>query len=409
MFRLHSLKKSLCAAIAGALIALAFAGCAQSGDTDAEREYVPAESPIIRSFTPYKAPPSIKAGAREVKSPVTPKSIIYENGIVLRQVEIDMSDDKSASFDTDAEGGETAEKLNVTGGSINYFIVDGLIDKDVEKKINDTIYDTVMGLYYEKLPPYRGIRSFDFSNFTFEKNIYTRECGNFSNILSLVVTLNVYGTINDGGYDSIYISDFVPLNFDLRTGEQFPLSDMFADNVDYKELVNAQIADSIVKNNLSADNRSTDNDYYYFYDAEYSLISPFKGISDDQKFAVSEYCIDLYFDYNTPEFDTCTSYDSYMSYSPAYFTIPYSKPEISEAVAVFDRFDTDEVITENPGKRVFSVSNYPVKTMSNYYSPEDLGFADEDYQYTTIDAYASVPVDINNETLSAATTPPTRV
>jgi hypothetical protein len=53
MFRLNRSLKPLCIAAAGALIAAAFAGCAQSGTEEKPREYVSAESPIVRSFEAY--------------------------------------------------------------------------------------------------------------------------------------------------------------------------------------------------------------------------------------------------------------------------------------------------------------------------------------------------------------------
>ncbi|MBQ3378925.1 MAG: hypothetical protein IJG50_03565 [Clostridia bacterium] len=395
MFRLHKSIKPLAAALAGALILAALFGCAQSNGKE-QREYVSIESPIIRSAAPYKAPASLKDGANKVTVPVTPERIIYTNGLVLNQADVEM--DESAQK-ADGSSSETGA-LVFSEGRIHYYIASGLLDKEVETKINDTIYDTVLELYNAKLPPYRGIRAVDFSRYTFEKEVYVRECANFSNILSLLVTLNVYGSYEDDDvYDSVFIGDAVPLNFDLRTGEQFPLSDMFADDADYKEIINAQIADYLAKNNMSAGDGPGEGEFYE-YDSNLSLVYPFKGISDDMKFSVSEYGIELIFDYNTPEFDTSYYYEAYKSFNPAYFNISYSEPEVSEAIGVFSRFETQDSIYENTRAEEFIVSNYPVKSTDAYYSPNDLGFNDEDYQYTNVNMYASIPCDISDDALS---------
>ena len=393
MFRLNRSLKPLCIAAAGALIAAAFAGCAQSGTEEKPREYVSAESPIVRSFEPYKAPQSLKSGANKVTSPVTPKHIIYENGIVLHDAEVDMSDEASEASD--------AEGLHFKEGNIRYYVVDGLKDKEVQKKINDTIYNTAMELYNAKLPPYRGIRTADFSPYELQKNVYIRECANFSNVLSLVVEASVYGNYDEGeNYGSIDVVEVMPLNFDLRTGEQFSLSDVFADDVDYKEIINGLIADYLAKNNISAGD-SPSEALMYDYGSNLSLVTPFRGISDDVKFSVNEYCVELIFDYNTPEFDTSYSNGMYSGWSPAYYSVAFNLPEVSQAAAIFSRFDTEENIYENERTVEFAVSNYPVKTTDEYYSPSDVGFDDGDYQYTNVDLYASIPAEIENETLSA--------
>ncbi len=396
MFRLHNSVKPLCGALAGALVFAALFGCAQSNE-GGQREYVSAESPLIRSASAYEAPASLRDGANKVIAPVTPARTVYSNGLTFHQADVDMTDDAPQS--ENAQTGNS-QSLKITGGNIHYVIVDGLLDEDVEKKINNTIYDTVLGLYNAKLPPYRGIRTVDFSRYTFEKEVYVRECANFSNILSLLVTLNVYGSHeDDDDYDSVYVVDAVPLNFDLRTGEQFPLSDMFADNADYKDVINAQIADYLAKNNMSAGDGPGEGEFYE-YESNLSLVSPFKGISDDMKFTVDSYGVELIFDYDTPEFNTSYAFDYYKNFSPAYFYVRYSVPEVSQSIGVFERFETDNSLYENKRTPTFEVSNYPVKSKSAFFSPSDFGFDDDDYQYYTVDLYENIPVEIENGELS---------
>lgn len=189
----------------------------------------------------------------------------------------------------------------------NYLVIDGLKNEDVEAKINARFSEVYNEMAYgDYIPPYRGIRqklrSVDnTAGSYYERSISMDESFNCNNILSVTATCSVSGYGPDEDM-LIYYSYTVPMNFDLSTGDELVLSDLFFEDTDYIELLSKKMDEYIMLNGF--DNTT---DFVEWDETEMqqplSLVSPFTGIKPEQKFYVS-YAggIVLLLDFDTPEF-----------------------------------------------------------------------------------------------------------
>lgn len=227
----------------------------------------------------------------------------------------------------------TNEEENI---SVNHQIctVSGLKDKNVEQKINDRIREVYEELIASDLPPYRGIKKKIPENALMaEDYVYISEEANYNNILSLSLQRNTtYAIPNENGsylrapegyyMNTEYVTDSRTLNFDLNTGEEFSLIDVFADDSDYMALLNDAVAEEL---------RITDaqEEEYYIRWGGIKLTESFKGLSHDQKFCVTPYSVRLFFDYSTPQYYL----DGFWAHS-----IDVSFGNLNGEVAVTERF-----------------------------------------------------------------------
>jgi len=222
-----------------------------------------------------------------------------------------------------------------------YFQISGLKDKVVETRINEEIkalYEQMLPYVTgETLPPYRGINAAVHENMVFSDTYLSLTLQfNCNNVLS------VYARAS-GGYKSlpheqVYFSAVETLNFDLNSGETFLVADVFVNDIDALELINAFIADEIRSSSMEAD-----MGWY----RSFSVVSPFKGIRHDQKFYLDNYGLNIVLDYNNPEFD--------LGFNEGIITIPF-KPDYGK-IAITERFcDKDDYIyvRDIVGKRFFS-------------------------------------------------------
>ena len=220
--------------------------------------------------------------------------------------------------------------------SYAYIKVSGLMDKAVEKSINDRIKAVYDELRVQDLPPYRGIKTKIPEGSTLQsESIYADVTGNFNNILSII--LSKHSSYQDPDskvsekdpsyYDgNKFFSEMETLNFDLNTGEEIKLKDLFCDNVDHMELINDQMSKYLSKS------YADEEGYFVGMYGELKQVESFKGLSKDQKFAISPYGIVLLFDYRTPQFDTGS-----MAVSPSFYF-----SDLGDNLAVTQRFYDDE-------------------------------------------------------------------
>jgi hypothetical protein len=141
------------------------------------------------------------------------------------------------------------------------------------------------------------------------------------------------------------------LTFDLNTGNEITLADVFADNVDYLALLNNAVMKDL--NEVSAQ----DEGYFTRWHG-LKLAESFKGLSPDQKFFLDAYGINLIFDYDTPEF--------YLSdFMAQTIHIPYEN--LNRSVAIMKRFyDEREKIFTSEDEEVKSLiysgyTNIPIQ------------------------------------------------
>ncbi len=188
--------------------------------------------------------------------------------------------------------------------------ITGLKDAEVEKKINERLTESYEQARSGEQPPYRGIKTLipEGSQLIWD-NVSMNIYGSFNNVLS--VMLNRYASyavpdasgtiveISPGGYRDVQsFSTMDCLNFDLNTGEEIRLEQVFTDNSDYPGLLNRIIDEKLLQAQASEEG--------YFDMNLYNLkqVKPFTGVVSDQAFFLSDYGLSLIFDYRTAEFET---------------------------------------------------------------------------------------------------------
>lgn len=233
-----------------------------------------------------------------------------------------------------------------------YVTVSGLRDEAVQQKINDRIKEVYDGLRVQDLPPYRGIRVLvpEGSHMESER-INANVTGNFNHILSIMFYKEasylpsglggLSGSIDYGLLQ--YVSEMETLNFDLNTGEEFELAELFCDNVAPAELLSDWMSAFLAR-------QQADEEQYYpgSYWGDIKLAESFKGVGENQKFCVYPYGIALVFDYLTPQLDTGRRAAAPVA----------SFGDLGETLAVSERF-----FRENGAERIFTSDKPPVKAL----------------------------------------------
>ena len=175
--------------------------------------------------------------------------------------------------------------------------VSGLKDKTVEKKINDKIADVIKtyGTNKDYIPPFvgsklRGTKA-TFFDCTVD-NVLNRD-----NVLSLEIHI----TRNVGnGYNASSFSECIPLNFDLRTGDEIKITDLFQNEEQGLYFLYAFVK-NYIKNYNALD--ELDETAGIVLDDFVQFTSVPKSFSKDQRFELNhnENALYLIFDYHNPE------------------------------------------------------------------------------------------------------------
>jgi hypothetical protein len=228
----------------------------------------------------------------------------------------------------------TLEKTDVPEFYNRKITIKGLLDKDVEQSINDELTSIYTKTIDGELPPYRGIKQLIREDAKPTSNtIDSNMSYNYNNVASIAI----YG---NRSYDNnAYVGLMEAYNVDLNTGKQITLKDVFADDVDYKSILNDYISKLLMKSN------STDESDNYFGVGSYALklVAPFKGIADSQKFFLYPGGLALIFDYSNPEFDTGL-------YATTFYV---TFQELGDSVAIAERF-------YDPSINIFEGNKSPV-------------------------------------------------
>lgn len=174
--------------------------------------------------------------------------------------------------------------------------ISGLRDEQVQQKINDRLEQAVIELATRELPPYRGIKrkTAGISPDDMKQSVRTFVIYNESNLFSVRLERTI-------SYEYVFgTNDMAGLTFDLNTGEELVLSDLFADGYDYQTAIVEYIRDGVAKGWL----RNAGGEYFYIYSDLFTLLKPFDTVKKTQKFYLSaQDTISLILDYDTPEFD----------------------------------------------------------------------------------------------------------
>lgn len=257
----------------------------------------------------------------------------------------------------------------------SYITVSGLKDKEIEAALNDRIKAVYDELRVQDLPPYRGIKTKISENASLQnESIYVDITGNFNNILSVMFQKHANyleskpgATVDEKSYDQYggSFSEIETLNFDLRTGEEIKLKDLFCDNVDHMELINDNISQFLSKSHADEEG------YYIGMYSGIKLVGAFKGISENQRFAVYPNGVAFVFDYRTPQFETgCMAVSA-----------PFDYSQFGNAIAVMERYYTGS-------KSIFSSDKPLVKALVAKNVISDIG-GNESIQDDNVNIYQS--------------------
>jgi hypothetical protein len=200
--------------------------------------------------------------------------------------------------------------------------ITGLKDQLVEGKVNSRLRMAFEAAKKAGLPPYRGIKARIPEGSKRDSLYITMHImGSFNNVLS--VALNVHASYSCPDSSSQHYGYTDCLNFDLNTGGELVLRDVFTDDGAYPGHLNLAVSEKLQKS-LAAEEG-------WFFDMELGflkLVKPFEGIAADQAFLVSERGLFLIFDHRTPQFET--------NMQGAMMRLPWM--EFGDTVAITERF-----------------------------------------------------------------------
>lgn len=221
-----------------------------------------------------------------------------------------------------------------------YYEIDGLKNQAVEDTINRRIREVFDLLYSDDyIPPYRGIsvKLRQYQQYPKSLSVGMYSSFNSNNILSIVTYCYVtYSYEQDDNYDAFGYGYEIPLNFDLTTGEELTLKDLFAADTDYLDLLNRAVDEKLLQSGYDSGSETPDQEM----PSETVLTSPFKGIKPSQKFCLGDNGdICLVMDYDTPEF--------YTGFYPD--ILSFSVDEFGDALELFrlskgSIYDSDETV-----------------------------------------------------------------
>lgn len=218
----------------------------------------------------------------------------------------------------------------------NLSLIDGLKDSSVQIKVNTAIRNAVdrMISYADlnHLPPFRGIKTkIKDGAVLINRYVYTNVTYNSNNVLSLII--QGFLTFKNPDDSEVYLSLNDGLTFELVTGKQLHLSDVFTNEADISLLINNSLSKTFSRSNYS-DEISGNGMYYY----SFTLVEPFKGIQADQSFYLGNQGLSLLFDYRTPGFDT--------DFATMSINVPYS--DFMDKIGITERFSSNTDLYLSP-------------------------------------------------------------
>ena len=174
--------------------------------------------------------------------------------------------------------------------------ISGLTDKTLEDTLNTRLYEMAEALADAPPPAYRGIKvRLPEGAVCREQWINVNVMGNFNDILSVNVNRSMNFDLPGEEYGT-YLNQMQTLNVDLHTGEEISLAELFPEGSDYLAVLDQAVEEELVKS------YATEEEWYTM--STLKQVAPFTGIRPEQKFTLSPWGLTLYFDEDTPEFDT---------------------------------------------------------------------------------------------------------
>jgi hypothetical protein len=192
----------------------------------------------------------------------------------------------------------------------------GLASEAAIQKINDRLYEKYMEIKHSDLPPYRGLRARIPEGAKLESEwIISSAFGSVNNILSIEYTHGrIYSFPAEDGdappdqtdgtplLTGESVIEYHPLNFNLLTGEEITLADLFGEDEDAFKAIDAAALSFL---------RNSSEDYYTREDfggmlirdyRSFTLIEPYAPVDAAQKFLISDNTLGLVLDHETPQY-----------------------------------------------------------------------------------------------------------
>ena len=198
-----------------------------------------------------------------------------------------------------------------------YIQISGLRDSTAEDKINRRLKEAADEMYAGTfIPPYRGIsvKLKQSESLPKSQNIYMYTECNWNHILSVCAYYYASYYDQETPEQSLSYGYEIPLTFDLTTGDEMTLKDLFTPGTDYIEQVNRAVDQYLMHNGFDGGAEEYE-DTGVNASEEIALTAPFRSIEPDQKFLLAgNGNLYLVMDYDTPVF--------YNGYYPITVDIP---------------------------------------------------------------------------------------
>ncbi|SCZ78462.1 hypothetical protein [Acidaminobacter hydrogenoformans] len=273
--------------------------------------------------------------------------------------------------------------------------ISGLRDEIVQKAINEDLSRLYSALMEDYVPPYRGIyQRIPPGTPPVTMNLNAFVAFNFENLLSVVIYCDkTYDIQSSDGEESTkpkmqeYASRVETRNYDLRTGRDVALAELFSDPPLAMEKVNSEVAKL-----LSAQQADEEPGFDMGMRWAPALTTAFKGLTPDQKFYLQPTGITLVLDHHTPAFDT--------GFHPAHLSLSFAAFE--GGLALRQRF------ASSPGANIYRDTGPRDQqfVQSGTFSSEHLAAGDEGGFNPTVNTHLSYryPTDLPAPLLTLATT-----
>ena len=260
-------------------------------------------------------------------------------------------------------------ELNMDGWvDKQYFKISGLKDTAIQEAINKEIEDEFFkGCNWDEYPKYRGIQV-ELKKWEgvlpYSENVSATMRCNIGNVLSVLIDSqrNFENQLDQDNPEWLYIENYECLNYDLNTGKKIKITDIFKDGVDGLEYINNLI-------NERVNNTNSDEEEYYWSDGwdSFKLVGEFPGITEDQKFYISDYGDTLFV-----VLDDETPWVKLNGYAPLYFAV-----NIADVSALGTKYVKENIYTDE-------AKNYAL--LNNGYTGAPSGYVDftDEYDYLGI-------------------------
>lgn len=184
----------------------------------------------------------------------------------------------------------------------SYIELDGLTDAGIEREINEKIYERYQALCQKtELPAYGGIKRIQNTTQMCDVGVSATRTDCVGNLFSVIFQKCWAFQNEDSWY---WVTDKDAMVFDLKTGRQLSLSDLFREDVDYREVIDGQVRAQLPDVAAEAVGNYRYNDMYVYDEGGIRQVAPFGGIREDQMFSVTGQGIYIYFDERDRAFDT---------------------------------------------------------------------------------------------------------